>query len=545
MARVISTVFLCLVGLASLTAWAQEHTPTSVKAFGHDFPVNTIAVNGQDQPVVARLSERRFVVVWASDQQDASGDNLWGQVFDVPKEGGDGIPLKFGREFLVNTYGLSDQGMPVVTRLTDSRFVIIWASYDARAGMHWGVYGQLFDIDDSTLSTGVRKFSSEFPVSFPAGDAENDQPVICRLTDTRFVVTWRHRGATLAILGNTYEVTTEGPVIVGNKRGLSISTANSLDIAVEDPTITALSSTRFVVVWDTLRPSEVSGTARLERRLQGRVIQMDGNTFNDDRRDVFIGEAQSTVSARLDQLSPAVAAVGTTSFFVTWMSETEGNVWEIYGQLFHTSAADHDSTTFPVAQEPIRITSATSGSAVSPAVTGINDGELMVTWTGEGDQDGSGSGVFGKIISIKAETSNDGGSKFLVNLQATNDQYDAMPTILADTHLVVVWTSRTQGSDGTTVVGRLFSVDSDEGHHAHRGKSSESHMTGVIIGIVVVGIILAVLVVVGVRSRRNRVLNLNSGPVQSTLPSLEMMEMKFLPRDSGAFIVRQAPMALV
>jgi len=66
------------------------------------------------------------------------------------------IPAKWGPEFLVNTFAASDQTEPVVTALTNGRFVVAWTddSHTLGDGSGRAVHAQIFHADGSRFGAG-------------------------------------------------------------------------------------------------------------------------------------------------------------------------------------------------------------------------------------------------------------------------------------------------------------------------------------------------------------------------------------------------------
>ena len=116
---------------------------------GGEFQVNTHTTNRQFRPSVAMDASGRFVVVWASLDQDGSSTGIVGRRYDAA-----GAPQ--GGEFVVNSYTSDSQFRPSVASDAAGNFVVTWASY--LPGGNRGILGQRFS------ATGVRR-GGEFQVS--------------------------------------------------------------------------------------------------------------------------------------------------------------------------------------------------------------------------------------------------------------------------------------------------------------------------------------------------------------------------------------------
>jgi hypothetical protein len=115
------------------------------------FQVNTYrtATNNLDYPDIASLINGNYVTVWQSENQDGSGWGVYGQVFDINDN-------KIGSEFRVNNYTNSDQARPTVSGLTNGLFVVCWQSQNQTDGLD--IFGRVFDAAGNSLGL-------EFPVN--------------------------------------------------------------------------------------------------------------------------------------------------------------------------------------------------------------------------------------------------------------------------------------------------------------------------------------------------------------------------------------------
>jgi hypothetical protein len=115
--------------------FGQRYASTGAP-LGAEFRVNTYITNHQSEPAVASDASGNFVVVWYSLTQDGSGNGVFGQRYASTGE-----PL--GPEFRVNTYTTADQEFPSVASAPSGNFVILWDS-DLQEGSSDNVYGQRY-----------------------------------------------------------------------------------------------------------------------------------------------------------------------------------------------------------------------------------------------------------------------------------------------------------------------------------------------------------------------------------------------------------------
>jgi hypothetical protein len=92
-----------------------------------DISANQWTTGNQAAPSVVALSDGSFVVVWHSYAQDGDGLGIFGRRFSSS-----GVAQT--NEFQINAYTTSDQSNPVVARFSDDRFIVVYASATDVAG---------------------------------------------------------------------------------------------------------------------------------------------------------------------------------------------------------------------------------------------------------------------------------------------------------------------------------------------------------------------------------------------------------------------------
>jgi Ca2+-binding RTX toxin-like protein len=131
---------------------------------GGEFVANTSTALGQGQSSMA-ASAGGFVLVWADGGSNAS---------DIKAQRFDAAGAKIGTELLVNTQVAGTQFAPVVTVLTDGRFVVTWMSGSIKA--------QLFNADGTMAG-------AEFTVT-PATQGGKGGPSVTALAGGGFAIAW-------------------------------------------------------------------------------------------------------------------------------------------------------------------------------------------------------------------------------------------------------------------------------------------------------------------------------------------------------------------
>ncbi len=143
---------------------------------GPELRVNTFAASDQTEPVVTALTNGRFVVAWTDDSH-ALGDGS-GRAVHAQIFHADGS--RSGAEFLVNTTVGGSQQQPAVLALPDGGFKVIW---EHRDGSDWDLYAQVFNADGS-------RSGGEVLVNTTTSGHQFD-PEGTTLSDGRSVIIWK------------------------------------------------------------------------------------------------------------------------------------------------------------------------------------------------------------------------------------------------------------------------------------------------------------------------------------------------------------------
>jgi hypothetical protein len=124
---------------SGLGVYGQRFNSSAARV-GFEFRVNTTTTLDQWRPAVAAFSDGGFVVAWASDSQDGSGQGVYAQCYDGSGNPADG-------EFLVNTTTLNDQWQPSAAAFSAGNFAVVWTSNNQDGSLE-GVFGQRLMIDN-------------------------------------------------------------------------------------------------------------------------------------------------------------------------------------------------------------------------------------------------------------------------------------------------------------------------------------------------------------------------------------------------------------
>lgn len=186
-----------------------------------------------------------------------------------------------------------------------------------------------------------------------------------------------------------------------------------------EPVVAALTDGGFVVVWTS-------------RQQVGSYFSLHGQRY--DAAGAAVG-AEFLINQRINKVvkQPAVAALTTGGFFVTWVYTLPGGLSQgVFGQRFNATGAK--------AGREFRIDNNT-GDVLYPSVAGLNNGGYVVSWTTYSPQP--------YVANILAQRfgSADGraGSTFVVNTTTDFDQWRGSVARLATNgRFVMTWNSQTE-----------------------------------------------------------------------------------------------------
>jgi subtilisin-like proprotein convertase family protein len=380
-----------------------------------EFRVNSFTQNHQTESTVAALSDGGWVVAWMSTGQDGSSGGIYGQRYSSR-----GVPI--GAEFLINTYFLDLQISPSIAALSDGGWVVTWDSYQ-QDGSYYGVYGQRFGFD------GV-KIGDEFRVNTYVDESQLSSSVT-GLPSGGWVVVWNsggQDGSSGGIFGQRYGSS-------GSLLGGEFLVNSSTLYEQFYPSISALSDGGWVVVWGSPDPLGLSA-------------EIYGQRFNAEGQPVGHEFLVNTYTLTT-QAQPIVAGLHDGGWVVIWTSAfQDGSDMGVYGQRF-------SATGLPLGDE-FKVNTTVIGAQFQPAITALQDGGWVVTWTGQDDEF---AGIVGQRYGANGEAV---GSEFRVNSYTRSGQSDPSLSALADGGWIVTWASDTQDGDGGGVYGQRFNSNGEK-----------------------------------------------------------------------------------
>jgi methionine-rich copper-binding protein CopC len=161
--------------------YGQRYDAAGKRVGRREFRVNKTTAQNQFNPSVAGLEDGGFAVAWQSAGQDGSSYGVYGKQYNAAGK-------RVGRkEFKINKYTASVQGVPSVASLSNGGYVVSWESYQ-QDGDNYGIYGQQYN------KKGKRVGDREFMVNSYTTSVQRNSSVAGLSKKNRFVVTWESNG---------------------------------------------------------------------------------------------------------------------------------------------------------------------------------------------------------------------------------------------------------------------------------------------------------------------------------------------------------------
>lgn len=158
--------------------YARILPATGTNFTGSDITVSTYTNGFRINPAVAVLGNGNVAVVWSCYGQDGFLQGVFGQILTS-------AGVKVGTEFQINQFALNNQRTPAIAALAGGGFVVAWISELQRGLSTVDVYARLFDV--SGTATG-----SEFPVNTVTTNICAN-PSVAGSPDGGFAIAWSQR----------------------------------------------------------------------------------------------------------------------------------------------------------------------------------------------------------------------------------------------------------------------------------------------------------------------------------------------------------------
>lgn len=370
---------------------------------GSEFLVNTYTSNGQSYPAIGMDNDGDFVISWVSMGQDGHSEGVFAQRYNSA-----GIPQ--GSEFQVNTYTNNYQSYPDIAMDSDGDFVICWMSHSQDGATTWGIYAQRYD------SAGVAQ-GGELQVtnSRPYADW---YPAIAMDNDGNFVITWAATDEDgLGIFVKRYD---SSGILQGGEFQVNTYTKGNQT----NPDIAMDSEGNFVITWQSYEQDGSYYGVYAQRYNSAGIPQ--GSEFRVNTHTIDY------------QTRPAIAMDNDGDFVITWESkDQDGSDYGVYAQRYNSAGIPQGSE--------FQVNTYTIENQSEPAIAMDSDGDFVITWQSDDNQDGFAHGVFAQRYNHAGAAQ---GSEFQVNTYTYNTQYRPAIAINNDGTFLIIWESVGQVNGG-------------------------------------------------------------------------------------------------
>lgn len=309
---------------------------------GKEFRINTYVSGHQTSPSVAGLVDGGFVATWYSQDQDSSGEGVYGQRYDAAGK-------RKGGEFRINSVTKNNQTDPSVASLPNGGFVVVWMSQNI--GKKYLV-AKRFNAAGAALGNEINVATTNASAAKVTG-----------LSNGGFVVVWVSEQGKRAIYAKRYSSAgaAEGGVI-------SVALSASSVRGVTSPDVVRMKDGSFVVTWNDYYVYP-NGPHSLGQRFTATGAKV-GASFH----------VNTTGGSNWSVTEP----LANGGFVVIWRRDQSNpvslcpNLAGIYGQRYDRFA-QRSGAEFIVAGPR-------SDAAIQPSVAALRKGGFVVTWTDDEKQ---------------------------------------------------------------------------------------------------------------------------------------------------------------
>lgn len=418
--------------------------------WGREFQVNTTAPNNQMHPAVIGLADGRFVVTWQDDGH-VGADTSGGA---VRGQVFDAAGLRLGTEFLVNTATTGFQGDPSIAALADGGFIVTWTDASLSGSDISGttILGQRF-------GTEAAKIGAPFTVNAePAGNQADSSLTV--LQDGRLLVVWDGppSGA------DDWGAASYGRILNadGSAAGADFLVNTTTDSDQWRPVAAALTGGGFVVTW---QDASQSGADWSGYAVRARVFDAAGTALGPD----FV--VNSHIAGW--QADPDITALADGGFVVTWI-DYQPATDDPSGQA--SRAQVYDAAGNRVGAE-ILVNTTTGANQSGPRIAALPDGRFVIAWTDDSmTVDDLGLAVKAQLFNADGTKS---GAEFLVNATVEANQYLQSISALADGRFVLAWSDNSHlfgDKSGYAIRAQIF--DPREAAVGLAGTALDDHFIG-------------------------------------------------------------------
>lgn len=379
-----------------------------------NFRVNLYTSMDQKDPAVASDGNSRLICVWNSYRQDGDSGGIFARYIDVNG------PI--GNEFQVNLDSAGNQAEPAAAIAQDGRFLVCWRG-------PWP--GQ----DEAEIA--ARLFD---PNGQPAGpDMHLNQytqgsqtiPRVAWGPQAGFVVVWESdqgpQSTRSCILGRAIDTD-------GNPIGGELVISDTPSYAARFPDVAVGPDGTIATCWLEDRTTDA---------IRLRLFDPNGNPK--------AGSAKVNVVGLRSLCRPTLAFLGNGDIVVAWDGDpNRATDDDIRARIV-------DPTGKPLTDEFI-VNTTTPGPQQDPRIAITRDGMILVVWHGPSGDPNAGSEVFAKLI---GPTGQQTGAEMILNDSPAGNQRSPVIASLGK-ELITIWEDDQQDGSGLGIFGGILSEPSQQ-----------------------------------------------------------------------------------
>ena len=261
-------------------------------------------------------------------------------------------------------------------------------------------------------------------------DNQSD-PEVTGLADGGWVVTWSSYGQDGADDGVYQQrYTAKGAKVDGPESLVPTTTTGVQDFS----DVAALDDGGWIVTWSS-RPNvnDVGFNIRFQ------AYEADGSKQG--------SETQANTAFLQDQVKSNVTGLDTGGWVITWQSENNDGVYDIYQQAYGATGVKNGTETL--------VNTLATSDQFDPAISALDNGRWATVWSSYGHA-GDASGIYMQLFNANGTKS---GTEVHVNTYTNLNQYDPEITTLDNGDFVVTWQSQEQDGDGYGIYQQRFNAD--------------------------------------------------------------------------------------
>ncbi len=341
---------------------------------------------------------------------------------------------KLGTEALVNVDGtLGEQANSDIAALAGGGYVVVWQ------GVGIDTNFQIYDADGNPVGNNTLAVNTGSTIANPS---------VVGLADGRFIISYSNDDAegigVFAQIFNPNGTLSVAEFQVNTFEGTGAD--DDLQTIIKAAALVGINAGKVVFAWQ----SEDDESGDDGSNIILRIFDAASDSF-------ITGEDQvndiSVVTSDNEQVQPEVAGLSNGGYVVLWVTENDGNVFGIRGEVFDASGVQVGA-----GGSDLDINSDSNGFQLDPAVAGLKDGGFVAVWADSGGSETVDS--FDIVARIFDNDGNEVVADFLVNTTTASIQAEPDVTALMDGGFLVTWQSGAPGA--RDILAQRFDSDGNK-----------------------------------------------------------------------------------